>query len=220
MLSLLSTSCAAVAFPARFALAQQEWSRCRPGRIVIVLEGLDGVGKSSVAKRLAQRLGPGAKLQYALPEDMRAGRAVFDAMSETEKRQFYLIGNLVAAAEADAECCVFDRSYASTVAYHRGTLATQRPLERPMMLVWPAALRPTHYFYLHCDETVRLNRLQNRTATTPKTAEETRLAESAAMRDEIDWCYRHFEGVQEIDVSQLSQDDVCERIFSLIKNRV
>ena len=187
---------------------------------MIVIEGLDGVGKSSVVQRLAWRLGPGAKLQYALPADMRAERAIFDAMSEIEKRQFYLIGNLVAVAETDAECCVFDRSYASTVAYHRGTLAIQRPLERPMMLVWPAALQPTHYFYLHCDEAIRLNRLQNRTATTPKTEEESRLAESATMRDEIDWSYRHFEGVQEIDVSHLSQDDVCERIFSLIKNRV
>jgi len=178
-----------------------------------VLEGMDGVGKSSVARRLTNLLGPSAKLYYPLPDDMRQSRALFDVMSEVEKRQFYFIGNLAAVAEADAEYCVFDRSFASTVAYQRGTLAShlQYPLDRPPLLRWPAALRPRHYFYLTCDESVRLARL----ATRPEcTTEEKLLASSPAMRDEIDWTYRHFENIQEIDVSSRTQDQVAEHIFS------
>jgi len=216
MIALLSQSCAAQTFPARFALAQS-WLHCKPRNTVIVLEGMDGVGKSTAAQRLVNLLGPSAKLYYSLPEDMRQHRLLFDAMSEAEKRQFYFIGNLVAMAEADAEYCVFDRSFASTIAYQRGTRAVQlqQKLERPSVLQWPAALRPHRYFYLTCNETVRLARL---TARPNHTDEEKLLAISPAMRDEIDWTYRHFENIQEIDVSFQTQDQVVERLFNKITN--
>jgi thymidylate kinase len=214
MLSLLAESCAATAFPARFAIAQK-WMQCVPRNTVIVIEGMDGVGKSAVAKRLVDMLGPSAKLYYALPEDMRQCRAPFDAMSEVEKRQFYLIGNLSAMAEADAEYCIFDRSYASTVAYQRGTLAAvlQHQLDRPPVMKWLSSLRPHYYFYFKCNEEVRLNRLKNRSASTD---EEQLLEQSVAMREEIEWTYRNFEGTREVDVSTLTQDQVAEQLFNII----
>jgi len=216
MLSLLRESCAAQAFPTQFALART-WLQCAPRSNIIVLEGMYGVGKSTVAQLLVNLLGPSAKLYYPLPEEMRQSRMLFDVMSEVEKRQFYFIGNLAAMAQVDAEYCVFDRSFASTVAYQRGTMAAhlQHHLDRPPMLRWPASLRPNHYFYLTCDEPTRLARLAQRPGYT---AEEQLLASSVAMREEIDWSYRHFENIQEIDVTLQSQEQVAEQIFNRITN--
>lgn len=213
MLSLLASSCAASKFPALFLTAQQ-WTNNVPRNLVIVIEGLDGVGKSSVAARLVELLGRGAQLHYALPETMRKKRAEFDAMDEIEKRQFYMIGNCVTMSEAKAEFNVFDRSYASTLAYHRGTIVGQGFGEcgHSTTLKWPSHLKPHYYFYLTCEERVRLARLSGR----QQTEEEIRLAASDKMRNEIDWTYRNFEDVQVVDVTHLSQDDVAEALFRRI----
>lgn len=213
MLSLVASSCAASRFPTLFAIAQQ-WTNNVPRNMVIVIEGLDGVGKSSVATRLVKMLGPGAQLHYALPEKMRESRADFDALDEIEKRQFYLLGNCVAMAEANAEYNVLDRSYASTLAYHRGTNVAQGlgDYEHSSSLTWPPHLKPHHYFYLSCEEPVRLARLSGR-KTTELTEEEIRLAASDKMRNEIDWTYRNLEGVQVVDVTHLSQDAAAEALL-------
>lgn len=177
---------------------------------VVVIEGMDGVGKSSVAARLVEMLGPRAKLHYSLPDTMKEVRGEFDAMDEDEKRQFYMVGNCVSMAKANSEYNVFDRSYASTLAYHRGTVGNQEHLTP---LKWPTYLKPQHYFYLHCDEAVRQTRLNGRNALTP---EEIRLAASNAMRDEIDWTYRNFEDVKIMDVSKLSIEEAASLILKAI----
>lgn len=93
---------------------------------MIVLEGLDGVGKSTVAKALAKRLGatllcsPGGVGALAL-ENLGLLRAHFDASAPVVRREFYRFANVTVSEQANALLrsgpVVVDRYWASTVAY-------------------------------------------------------------------------------------------------------
>lgn len=67
----------------------------------VVIEGLDGTGKSTLAASLAGALG--ARLARCPPESLRSIRPIFDGIGcEAVERAFYTAGNYIAAAEMDA----------------------------------------------------------------------------------------------------------------------
>jgi thymidylate kinase len=156
----------------------------------IVLEGLDGVGKSTAAMRLAERLG--ARLARTPPDVMRPFRAEFDAGEASRRKAFYEVGNFIAGQEARAaidrgESTVCDRYFCSTHAYIMGrTAQSVAALPRvgdPAWPAWPALLqRPTHMFVLTLPHEARVVRLAARVAASggaePETAEEALLRES------------------------------------------
>jgi dTMP kinase len=138
------------------------------GRL-IVLEGLDGVGKSTVAAGLADRLG--AVLRTTPSEALRRLRGpVEEALgrSEEARRLFYAAATVAAMAEAEGQIAagrtvVLDRSLLSTIAY--GRLGGSRlALDEVAALVRPADVT----VFLDLDEAERRRRLAARGPGTPE----------------------------------------------------
>jgi dTMP kinase len=94
------------------------------GRLIVV-EGLDGVGKSTLSRGLADALG--AAWRTTPSEALRAHRGAFDAAYRdipAASQLFYAASVVAAGAEADAlraagRDVVIDRYWSSTLAYAR-----------------------------------------------------------------------------------------------------
>src|SRR5882762_7072766 len=88
----------------------------------IVLEGIDGAGKSTVSRRLAKAIG--AKLYRTPPPGFSATRRIIDADAELPSRFLFYLSSVVYASEAIRKLIrqqhvVCDRYLVTTVAYHR-----------------------------------------------------------------------------------------------------
>jgi thymidylate kinase len=222
MLTLNRNSAAARQFPSLLQLAEQ-WQGLPSSRTtkVIVVEGLDGCGKSELVGRLSSSLQ--IPQEYSLHPEMREHRHAFDSMDETEKRQFYLLGNEALMAELQrpeyrAPVCILDRSYATTLSYHYGHLTAEgetsieQLLSKPIR--WPTKLKPDLYIILHCEESERIRRLNRRGQ---QTQEETLLATNERFRSSIKYCLENFEDSHVIDTTDLTPKNVYTMAYNLIK---
>ncbi len=98
----------------------------------VAIEGLDGSGKSTIVRVLAERLG--AVVVTSPPERMREQRRHADALPAVERRAWYWEANRQAMRDAtdlvfDARTVVMDRCFASTAVYgaaERGAVASRR----------------------------------------------------------------------------------------------
>lgn len=123
---LSRSSLAARQFPHHFAAAT---TSVHPTvSTVVVIEGVDA---SAVCEELRSRL-PNAYVTRSLPDDMLTECSRFDTLDETERRQFYLLGNIAhfATIRSKAGIVILDRSYATPE--HK----------------WPAHLQPRFVFRL------------------------------------------------------------------------
>jgi dTMP kinase len=132
-----------------------------PAGLVVVVEGLDGCGKSTFVTRLAQSLGA---LVTATPDPSQAAaRAVVDATyGALARRRWYAesvvaAGPRLAAARADGHVVIVDRYFSSTVAYARAR-GEAAALEGLAGRVVAADLT----FFLDVDEPTRRERLAHR----------------------------------------------------------
>jgi len=148
----------------------------------VAIEGLDGCGKSTMARLLADRLG--AALVKNPPDSLAHERAAADARPEGERRAWYAHANRVAAEESlmHRGCgrpVVMDRCPASTVAFgtaHAGAVA--RPEN------WPSDIeRPDLVVLIDVPEPVRLARFASRLV--PESEEEARLRTDAGFRARV-----------------------------------
>ncbi|MCT7358260.1 dTMP kinase [Thalassolituus pacificus] len=132
----------------------------------IVLEGLDGVGKSTIARRYAQQYGyqlmttPGKEL-LPIRTDIINGLG----SSETAKALFYAAtvqaeGEKAYKLTESGENILMDRYRASTIAY-----AQQRGVTLDLSAVLSQAPRPHLSILLVLDEQQRQYRLQQRGTT-------------------------------------------------------
>jgi dTMP kinase len=143
----------------------------------IVIEGIDGVGKSSVAKALAGRLQgvycctPSVTLteftrENALSEPISL-RSYVDRFAYSAPKTrflFYLFSVLEASDRIKrllrSRDVVCDRYIASTIAYHR----TLDPALRDIALDWKSILAPDFEFLLEVDNDEHVKRLTCRAA--------------------------------------------------------
>lgn len=142
-------------------LAAADLARRRP--VLVVLEGLDGVGKSTVARELAARLD--AHL-LATPGDalapFREQLERYYAEAPTARALFYM-STVTRAAElalgllADGRSVVIDRYLLSTLAYCRSAGARTAVLR-----VCGSLPRPDLTVYLHAPVAVRARRIEGR----------------------------------------------------------
>lgn len=148
----------------------------------IAIEGLDGSGKSTIVRLLADRMG--AAIVTNPPVSLLAERGAIGAKSEDDKRAWYLAANAAAMDEVErhrrlGRPVVMDRSAASTVAFASAWLGkAARPQDWP-----PDVKRPDLLLLLHVSEDVRVTRLYGR--VTPETDEETRLRLDDAFRNRV-----------------------------------
>jgi radical S-adenosyl methionine domain-containing protein 2 len=177
---------------------------------LVAIEGLDGSGKSTVARRLAERLA--AKLVGNPPAEMIAERTAADSASPAARRDWYLRANERAAQIAEdirrerRLSVVMDRSVASTLAF--GAAESGQPVAH-----WPTTIvRPDLLVLLSVPEPERQRRIAARGLV--RTAEESRLDQDVCFREQV---LRNYEalGAARVDASG-AIDDVVDAIVTLL----
>ena len=183
----------------------------------IVLEGLDGTGKSTTCAVLAQRLN--AHCMRTPPESMQDFRKYFDNQSIDARNSYYMVGNFLAGKDMqrrteEGETVVVDRYYASTIAYRLGQDNLVLPPISDDVYKWPKELPlPTYMFLLTLPESDRIDRLVKRTSI-PETKEERDIKNQPATGERINEAFRRM-GC--IEIPLLSTDCVDKVVQKIVE---
>lgn len=175
----------------------------------MVLEGIDGIGKSTVGKRLSERIGG---IYYATPpEEFRLKREHIDAFaSNKEHYSFYLAAVLRASEEIgsiNSKHIVIDRYWLTTYIYHK-VMGVDVPLED-----FSKILQPDITFLLTADIEKQLSRLNAREKLTA--GDIRMLDKQCLLRQSYIEAIEPFKLIV-IDTSSLTVDQVCDRITGYV----
>lgn len=127
----------------------------------IVLEGIDGVGKTTCAQLLAQELN--GHYMATPPHPFARIRLEIDQMDDLASRFFYYVSAIVGTSAVikrmlNSYPVVCDRYIYSTLAYHRALgVATDSLIVGKLPITWP-----DHSFFLTATEQARSKRLKQR----------------------------------------------------------
>ena len=182
-------------------------------RKIIDLEGLDGTGKSALAKTLLEILGDKAALMHAPPPKNVS-------LNDTDIKKYFKQANLELTEKIQNdkhEYVILDRSWLSGA-------ATRFAKEKGPLKKWPSKYyRPTHLFLLTLPENIRLGYMENRSKHKPFTPEEIILKNNDQYRQ--DYLYALEEGAKLLrfttifrilDGTQLSIQGMALKIVSLL----
>ena len=186
----------------------------------IVIEGLDATGKSTLAPKLANRLGADllqCPPKLEAPDLSRKLRAYFDNRPPNQRRAYYRAANLIASEMAEVSLktrhVVMDRYWPSTVAF--SALDSDSELVQEWQGSYPPELRkPDAVILLTVNEENRRRRMRGRGE--PVTAEERNL-EAIARREAVLGEYRQFHPI-EIDTSDRDPDTVLNMVITALHN--
>ncbi|CAK6434836.1 unnamed protein product [Pipistrellus nathusii] len=192
---------------------------------VIVVEGLDATGKTTVTRALADALG--AALLRSPPAGLSPWRQAFDEEPDMVRRAFYSLGNYIAASEIAAASArapvVVDRFWHSTAAYAIATEVSgavqHLPPARHPIYQWPKdLLRPDLVVLLTVSPEERRERIRGRGLE--RTAEEEELEASSTFRQKVEACYERMEdpGCHAVDASP-SREQVLQAVLGLVRDR-
>jgi thymidylate kinase len=178
-----------------------------------VLEGLDGVGKSTAAKSLAEKIGASYtstpldefKQKVALPGYERGAN---------ERFSYYMAGNYhfsdkVKAGEIKAPL-IIDRFVLSTLAYHNAILSK----DLTEQIDWKRLIEPEICFFLYAEESVRKARMDGRDN---RSATDIMLEKDFDLARRIEKEYLKLsDRFVVIDTTRLNQNEVVDKILSYI----
>jgi dTMP kinase len=181
---------------------------------LIVIEGLDGVGKTTAAKLLAEEIG--AELLRNPPLELIEVRSVFERRPEHIKRRFFEFGNLVTNEKVvdirTMRPVVVDRWWFSTrvaqLAHGVFKMDDEAAYTPP-----PEMLVPDVALLLSLDEDERRARIMARGE--PLTEDEERMIVDDSFRERMLEGYRRL-GVIEIDITHLSPTEVRDELLGWI----
>lgn len=183
---------------------------------VVLIEGLDGVGKSTLVRALATRLGAtviSSPPNMPDPSDpSRDLRLRMDTAEKGPRREYYRASNfhaslLIEEARLD-QPVILDRYWPSTASFAMldGDIPDWEPLG-----TWPLGLvEPDVMVVLTVNEAKRRQRMDDRGLQV--TEEEEMLAEGSAERAKVLAALLHFEPI-EIDTSNLTPQDVLDEVM-------
>ncbi|XP_066256984.1 UMP-CMP kinase 2, mitochondrial-like isoform X2 [Euwallacea similis] len=191
---------------------------------LIVLEGLDGSGKTSMSKKLAKVWG--AQKWLTPPESIRFLRDYFDRNFEL-RSAYYSLGNYIAALEVscllDKKPVLMDRFWHSTTAYALAQAVADNPqyLKLPdaanEIYKWPEdLLKPEKVIFLNVSEEVRLER-HSRRSVDLVTAQEKLLKDDTKFRQDIIQAYNN---MREPKIDIVNGDGSFGKTLFLLKSSV
>jgi dTMP kinase len=192
----------------------------------VVVEGLDGVGKSTVAARLAERLG--ADLLTTPPARLAAVRpAILAALADSPGATtlFYAAGTLAVSREVEralsrGRAVVVDRYFLSTCAYGRVIRGGELPAAA-LDAIARELVAPDVTVYLHAGARQRLARLKHRARIT-RIGHEDRRTLDPAVAARLDAAYRDSRDDRlagrflPVDTSDVDVEGVVERVLALL----
>ncbi|KAG5874100.1 hypothetical protein JTB14_005896 [Gonioctena quinquepunctata] len=163
---------------------------------LIVLEGLDGSGKTTVGNRFAKKIG--AMKWKTPPESITQIRHLFDQHADL-RTAYYSLGNYIAALEVEILLkktpVVMDRFWHSTAAYAMAQSVQDNeetdnmPPEGNKIYNWPEDLfKPDIVLLLNVSEEVRTQRQSRRTNVT---TQEELLNSSTEFRKNVIQAYKN-----------------------------
>jgi len=187
---------------------------------IVVIEGLDGVGKSTLVESLAKKINavvlktPPFIYSPMICKDSL--RPFFDAQPEPIRRAYYRFSCVIAGVKAEVlskeQPVIIDRYWTSTVAYAFGAGEAHEILRHAG--TYPSDIvEPDHTILLTVSEQVRLKRIRKRQDT--DTVEEQRLAADIAFRKRTLNAFRWFD-IHEIDTSKLTPNEVLTSALDVI----
>lgn len=183
---------------------------------LILIEGLDGVGKSTLIRALATRLGATViSSPPNMPDPSDPSRDLRLRMDKAEKgarREYYRASNFHASLLIEEarrhQPVILDRYWPSTASF--AMLDDDIPDWEPLG-AWPLGLvEPDVMVVLTVNEAKRRARMEDRGL--PVTEEEEMLAEGSAERAKVLAALLHFEPI-EIDTSKLSPQEVLDEVM-------
>ncbi|MEV6448485.1 hypothetical protein [Amycolatopsis sp. NPDC051716] len=126
---------------------------------IIALEGLSGVGKSTLAPLVAQRIG--AELLPAIPMDLDAQRKQADASENVTARHVFYLWAIATACQRARESAtgalwLVESYIGRAMAYHLGMGSSLQ------LAPWTLAPKPQVSVMITCNEQVRLQRISAR----------------------------------------------------------
>eukprot|EP01114_Cavostelium_apophysatum_P015571 TRINITY_DN4266_c0_g1_i1.p1 TRINITY_DN4266_c0_g1~~TRINITY_DN4266_c0_g1_i1.p1 ORF type:complete len:260 (-),score=38.04 TRINITY_DN4266_c0_g1_i1:35-814(-) len=188
----------------------------------IILEGLDGSGKSTTSAALAAELeakGLAVQTLRTPPIELKDVRSYFDHHpNKYITKMYYQFGNYVAAylmkTNLDKRIFIIDRFWPSTVANQEANLALSRDSEvtaDSAIYKWPSDMyKPSKVLmvFLHISEEERIRRLGARSGDENTVWEEN--LQKVVYRKNVEKGYNQIEGMIRIDASQSTKEVVQE----------
>ena len=182
----------------------------------IVIEGLDGVGKSTQVEVLAEAIcATVVQCPPFINDPLKSGhdlRERMDKASHARRREYYRMSNFMASEQIRLQLrhgpVVVDRYWTSTAAF---SAMDESPPRWESIGTYPEGiLEPDIVFLLTVDEENRALRINGRGLA--MTSEEKRLEREEGQRSKILELYRMFDPI-EIDTSDLSPEEVSEQLI-------
>ena len=178
----------------------------------IAIEGIDGVGKSTCAKLLAEKM---SAYYYKTPSGIfEKVRTTIDISVDPYTRFIFYLGGTLYASEKIKKIVTYqpvvcDRYILSTIIYHEAMGVNISSIIQKQ----PTILAPDYYIYLYTDENTRTQRLISRNVISPS---DIALENNKELQRRIHYEFIKSPGMIHIDTSLISPEEVCDRILKNI----
>lgn len=182
---------------------------------LVVIEGVDAVGKTTIARMLEDALG--YTYLYTPQAPFSVIRSLVEEMEDINTRFFYYLTSVIGVQPqlksmlASGKKVVIDRYVYSTMAMHTVLGAKVQSVNmRELPIIWPNV-----GILLTTQTDVRIKRMESRAKQPTHDKKIERFIKEA---DEAETIYRSFNDLSEIDTTNLTIDQVFAKSVQLLRS--